>query len=54
MAANSCIHVEKEGRLSPGEIHHNVKESADVGVRGKSTRSHEEIRRSEEWAETRG
>lgn len=40
--------------MSPGEIHHNVKESADAGVRRKSTRSHEEIRRSEEWAETRG
>lgn len=51
--------VEEEGRGSPGVIHRDVKEGADVGVRanscrGKSTRSHEEIKRNEEWAETRG
>lgn len=51
--------VEEEGRGSPGEIHHDMKEGADVGVRvsscrGKSTRSYEETKRSEERAETRG
>lgn len=46
--------MQKEQRVSPREIHHNVKESADVGMRGKGTRSHEEISRSEEWAEARG
>lgn len=51
--------VEEEGSRSPGAIHRDVKEGADVGVRasscrGKSTRSHEEIKRNEEWAETRG
>lgn len=50
--------VSKEGVASPGEIHHNVKEGTDVGVRvssrvGKSTGSHGEIKRSGEWAETR-
>lgn len=65
MAANSCIHwphrarevwkaCVKGGKGGSGEIHHKVKESTDVGLRGKSTRSHEEIRRSEEWTEARG
>lgn len=53
------VDVEEEGRRSPGEIHHDMKEGADVGVtvrsrRGKSTRCHEEIKKSEERAETRG
>lgn len=40
--------VEEGERGSPGEIHHEVKEGADIGVRvrghrGKNVRSHEEI-----------